>query len=56
MDEHIAGCADCYQVFADTVEFGLAEGEAAGAHRAADHAATRGRPRASRGSGWRQVS
>ena len=21
MDEHIAGCADCYQVFADTVEF-----------------------------------
>ena len=35
MDEHIAGCAGCTQVFADTVEFGLAEGEAAGVHRAA---------------------
>lgn len=33
MDEHIASCADCYQVFANTLEFRLAEGEAAGVHR-----------------------
>jgi CHAT domain-containing protein len=28
MDEHVAGCPDCYEVFAATVEFGLAEPEA----------------------------
>jgi len=27
MDEHIAGCPDCYEVFAETVQFGLGEGE-----------------------------
>lgn len=26
MDEHIAGCPDCYDVFSETVQFGLAEG------------------------------
>jgi CHAT domain-containing protein len=25
MDEHVAGCPDCYEVFAETVRFGLAE-------------------------------
>jgi CHAT domain-containing protein len=28
MDEHVAGCPDCYEVFAATVQFGLAEPEA----------------------------
>jgi hypothetical protein len=28
MDEHVAGCPDCYDVFAATVQFGLAEPEA----------------------------
>jgi CHAT domain-containing protein/tetratricopeptide (TPR) repeat protein len=28
MDEHVAGCAECYEVFAETVQFGLAEEEA----------------------------
>jgi CHAT domain-containing protein/tetratricopeptide (TPR) repeat protein len=28
MDEHVAGCPDCYDVFASTVQFGLAESEA----------------------------
>ena len=28
MDEHIAGCPDCYEVFAATVQFGLSEPEA----------------------------
>jgi CHAT domain-containing protein/tetratricopeptide (TPR) repeat protein len=28
MDEHVAGCRDCYEVFAETVRFGLAEDEA----------------------------
>ena len=23
MDEHVAGCPDCYEVFAATVQFGL---------------------------------
>ena len=41
MDEHIAGCADCYQVFADTVEFGLAEGGAARDHRIPAHTGSR---------------
>ncbi len=27
MDEHVAGCPDCYEVFAATVQFGLAETE-----------------------------
>ncbi|HEY7510440.1 MAG TPA: zf-HC2 domain-containing protein, partial [Vicinamibacteria bacterium] len=30
MDEHVAGCADCYEVFSETVQFGLEEGDAAG--------------------------
>jgi CHAT domain-containing protein len=25
MDEHVAGCPDCYEIFAETVRFGLAE-------------------------------
>jgi CHAT domain-containing protein/tetratricopeptide (TPR) repeat protein len=25
MDEHVAGCSECYEVFAETVQFGLAE-------------------------------
>jgi hypothetical protein len=29
MDEHIAGCPDCYDVFSQTVQFALAEAEAA---------------------------
>ncbi|HVQ30692.1 MAG TPA: zf-HC2 domain-containing protein, partial [Vicinamibacteria bacterium] len=41
MDEHIAGCAECYQVFADTVEFALAEREAAGVPGATPHGALR---------------
>ena len=24
MDEHVAGCSECYEVFAETVQFGLA--------------------------------
>jgi CHAT domain-containing protein len=28
MDEHVAGCRDCYEVFAETVQFGLSEAEA----------------------------
>ena len=28
MDEHVAGCPDCYEVFAATVQFGLSEPEA----------------------------
>jgi len=28
MDEHVAGCPECYEVFAETVQFGLAEAEA----------------------------
>ncbi len=28
MDEHIAGCSDCYEVFAETVRFGLREAPA----------------------------
>jgi CHAT domain-containing protein/tetratricopeptide (TPR) repeat protein len=28
MDEHIAGCADCYEIFTETVRFALAEPEA----------------------------
>jgi CHAT domain-containing protein len=27
MDEHVAGCSECYEVFAETVQFGLAEAE-----------------------------
>ena len=33
MDEHVAGCADCYEVFSETVQFNLAEGEAPGVPR-----------------------
>src|SRR5438034_264436 len=33
MDEHVAGCSECYEVFAETVQFGLAEGEDAGVMR-----------------------
>jgi CHAT domain-containing protein len=28
MDEHVAGCSECYEVFSETVQFGLAEEEA----------------------------
>ena len=28
MDEHVAGCPECYDVFSETVQFGLAEEEA----------------------------
>src|SRR5712691_3431519 len=28
MDEHVASCRDCYEVFAETVQFGLSEAEA----------------------------
>ncbi len=27
MDEHIAGCAECYEIFSETLQFHLAEGE-----------------------------
>ncbi len=30
MDEHVAGCQDCYEVFSETVQFGLAEPEEVG--------------------------
>jgi CHAT domain-containing protein/tetratricopeptide (TPR) repeat protein len=33
MDEHVAECSECYEVFAETVQFGLAEGEEAGVMR-----------------------
>src|SRR3989442_10121897 len=33
MDEHVAGCSECYAVFSETVQFGLAEGEDAGVMR-----------------------
>ena len=33
MDEHIAGCPDCYEVFAETVQFGLREEKDAGVTR-----------------------
>jgi CHAT domain-containing protein/tetratricopeptide (TPR) repeat protein len=39
MDEHVAGCRDCYQVFAETVRFGLAEDEAGVARAGAPVAA-----------------
>ncbi len=39
MDEHIAGCSDCYEVFAATIQFGLSEGEDAGLKRPAAPAA-----------------
>jgi CHAT domain-containing protein/tetratricopeptide (TPR) repeat protein len=39
MDEHIAGCPDCYEVFAETVQFGLSEGEDAGVKRSGAAAA-----------------
>src|SRR6266704_1484758 len=29
MDEHVAGCSECYEVFAETVQFGLAEADEA---------------------------
>jgi CHAT domain-containing protein len=35
MDEHIAGCPDCYEVFAETIQFGLSEGRDAGLKRPA---------------------
>jgi CHAT domain-containing protein/tetratricopeptide (TPR) repeat protein len=35
MDEHLAGCPDCYDVFAETVRFTLAESEAATAGQSA---------------------
>jgi CHAT domain-containing protein/tetratricopeptide (TPR) repeat protein len=30
MDEHVAGCAECYEVFSETLQFALAEGETPG--------------------------
>src|SRR5437773_9072094 len=33
MDEHVAGCSECYEVLSETVQFGLAEGEDAGVMR-----------------------
>jgi CHAT domain-containing protein len=33
MDEHVAGCSECYEVFSETVQFGLAEAEEAGVMR-----------------------
>jgi tetratricopeptide (TPR) repeat protein len=33
MDEHIAGCAECYAVFSETVQFGLAEAPSASVRR-----------------------
>src|SRR5688572_871419 len=30
MDEHVAGCADCYEVFSETAQFNLTEGETPG--------------------------
>jgi len=34
MDEHIAGCADCYEVFSETVQFRLREGDEVGVVKA----------------------
>src|SRR5437899_2762323 len=48
MDEHVAGCSECYEVFAETVQFGLAEADEAGVLRTVARAAMpvtfRGRP------------
>jgi CHAT domain-containing protein len=33
MDEHIAGCSECYAVFSETVQFGLAEAPSASVRR-----------------------
>jgi CHAT domain-containing protein len=35
MDAHIAGCQDCYEIYTETVRFGLAEEEAEGVRRTA---------------------
>jgi CHAT domain-containing protein len=40
MDEHIAACALCYEVFAETVQFGLTEPEVPAAGLARPHAAS----------------
>jgi CHAT domain-containing protein len=40
MDEHVAGCPDCYEIFAETVRFGLAEPPVALRRRPAFHFAT----------------
>lgn len=39
MDEHVARCQDCYEVFSETVQFGLAEPEGAGVMRTSARAA-----------------
>jgi len=39
MDEHVAGCSECYEVFSETVQFGLAEAEEAGVMGAGARAA-----------------
>ena len=39
MDEHVAGCQDCYEVFSETVQFGLAEPEEAGVRTSGARAA-----------------